>query len=93
MLPTAPLNRWLASAVQAHPPPLSSHKQRIKLRYMTQVKTRPPTFVIFSTRAGDLPEAYMRYLANGIRDTFGLDGVPIRIYLRKPKNPFEDGKE
>ncbi len=48
--------------------------------------------VIFSTRAGDLPEAYMRYLANGIRDTFGLDGVPIRIYLRKPKNPFEDEK-
>ena len=59
---------------------------------MTQVKTRPPTFVIFSTRAGDLPEAYMRYLANGIRDTFGLDGVPIRIHLRKPKNPFEDEK-
>jgi len=91
-LPTAALNRWLASATQAHPPPLSTHKQRIKLRYMTQVKSRPPTFVIFSTRAGDLPEAYMRYLANGIRDTFGLDGVPIRIYLRKPKNPFEDEK-
>ncbi len=91
MLPTSPLNRWLASAAQAHPPPLSSHKQRIKMRYMTQVKTRPPTFVIFSTRAGDLPEAYMRYLANGIRDTFGLDGVPIRIHLRKPKNPFEEG--
>jgi len=91
-LPTAAMNRWLASATQAHPPPLSTHKQRIKLRYMTQVKSRPPTFVIFSTRAGDLPEAYMRYLANGIRDTFGLDGVPIRIYLRKPKNPFEDEK-
>ncbi len=91
-LATSPLNRWLAAATQAHPPPLSSHKQRIKLRYMTQVKTRPPTFVIFSTRAGDLPEAYMRYLANGIRDTFGLDGVPIRIHLRKPKNPFEDEK-
>ncbi len=91
-LPTAPLNRWLASATAAHPPPLSLHKQRIKLRYMTQVKTRPPTFVIFSTRAGDLPEAYMRYLANGIRDAFGLDGVPIRIHLRKPKNPFEDEK-
>ncbi len=89
-VPTAPLNRWLASATQAHPPPLSTHKQRIKLRYMTQVKARPPTFVIFSTRAGDLPEAYMRYLANGLRDTFGLDGVPIRIHLRKPANPFED---
>ena len=91
-LPTGPLNRWLAAAVGAHPPPLSTHKQRIKLRYMTQVKTRPPTFVIFSTRAGDLPEAYMRYLANGIRDNFGLDGVPIRIHLRKPENPYEDEK-
>ncbi len=89
-IPTAALNRWLASATRAHPAPLSSHKQRIKLRYMTQPKTRPPTFVMFSTRPGDLPEAYMRYLANGIRDTFGLDGVPIRIYLRKPKNPFDD---
>jgi len=91
-IPTNPLNRWLASATRAHPPPLSIHKQRIKLRYMTQAKTRPPTFVIFSTRAGDLPEAYMRYLANGLRDTFDLDGVPIRIHLRKPKNPFE-GRE
>jgi GTP-binding protein len=87
---TNPLNRWLASATRAHPPPLSIHKQRIKLRYMTQAKTRPPTFVIFSTRAGDLPEAYMRYLVNGLRDTFDLDGVPIRIHLRKPANPFED---
>ncbi len=89
---TNPLNRWLASATRAHPPPLSIHKQRIKLRYMTQAKTRPPTFVIFSTRAGDLPDAYMRYLTNGLRDTFDLDGVPIRIHLRKPKNPFEDEK-
>jgi GTP-binding protein len=84
------LNRWLAATTASHPPPLSTHKQRIKLRYMTQVKARPPTFVIFSTRAGDLPEAYMRYLTNGLRDAFGLDGVPIRIYLRKPKNPYED---
>lgn len=87
---TNPLNRWLAAATRAHPPPLSIHKQRIKLRYMTQAKTRPPTFVIFSTRAADLPDAYMRYLVNGLRDTFDLDGVPIRIHLRKPKNPFED---
>jgi GTP-binding protein len=66
------------------------HKQRIKLRFMSQAKTRPPTFVIFSTRAADLPDAYMRYLVNGLRDAFGLDGVPIRISLRKPKNPFAD---
>ncbi|MHB1207166.1 MAG: ribosome biogenesis GTPase Der [Rhodospirillaceae bacterium] len=91
-VPTAALNRWLAAATQAHPTPLSTHKQRIKLRYMTQPKTRPPTFVIFSTRPGDLPEAYMRYLANGLRDTFGLDGIPIRIHLRKPRNPFEEEK-
>ena len=89
-VPTGQLNRWLGATTQAHPPPLSTHKQRIKLRYMTQVKTRPPTFVIFSTRAGDLPEEYMRYLANGLREAFDLGGVPIRIYLRKPKNPFED---
>jgi len=83
------LNRWLGATTAAHPPPLSVHKQRIKLRYMTQAKTRPPTFVIFSTRAGDLPEAYMRYLVNDIRSNFDLGGVPIRIHLRKPKNPFE----
>lgn len=90
-IPTNPLNRWLAAATRAHPPPLSIHKQRIKLRYMTQAKTRPPTFVIFSTRAADLPDAYMRYLINGLRDTFDLDAVPIRIHLRKPKNPFDEG--
>jgi GTP-binding protein len=87
---TAALNRWLAAMTAAHPPPLSMHKQRIKLRFMSQAKTRPPTFVIFSTRAADLPDAYMRYLVNGLRDAFGLDGVPIRISLRKPKNPFAD---
>ena len=87
---TNPLNRWLGKMTQAHPPPLSMHKQRIKLRFMSQVKTRPPTFVIFSSRAADLPEAYMRYLSNGLRETFGLEGIPIRITLRKPKNPFTD---
>jgi len=90
---TASLNRWLGNATSAHPPPLSVHKQRIKLRYMSQVKSRPPTFVIFSTRSGDLPEAYMRYLTNGLRDAFGLDGVPIRVNLRKPKNPFGDDQK
>ena len=90
---TASLNRWLSSATAAHPPPLSVHKQRIKLRFMSQIKTRPPTFAINSTRAGDLPDAYMRYLTNGLRDAFGLDWVPIRISLRKPKNPYaDDGK-
>jgi GTP-binding protein len=89
-VPTAALNRWLEAATRAHPTPLTSLKQRVKLRYVTQPKTRPPTFVIFSTRPGDLPDAYMRYLVNSLRDAFDLDGVPIRIHLRKPKNPFED---
>lgn len=92
---TSALNRWLEATMAHHPPPLSIHKQRIKLRYMTQVKARPPTFMIFSTRPGDLPEAYMRYLVNGLRDAFDLDGVPIRVNLKKPKNPFvneETGK-
>ena len=87
---TNALNRWLSGMTQAHPPPLSAHKQRIKLRFISQVKTRPPSFVIFSTRAVDLPEAYTRYLTNGLRDSFGLNGIPIRITLRKPKNPFDD---
>jgi GTP-binding protein len=89
---TAKLNRWLEVAVGRNPPPLSIHKQRIKLRYMTQAKTRPPTFLFFSTRAGDLPESYMRYLANGLRDTFDLHGVPLRLNLKKPANPFVDAE-
>lgn len=87
---TKALNRWLTALIAHHPPPLSIHKQRIKLRYMTQIKARPPTFVIFSSRADDLPTDYMRYLTAGLRDDFGLTGVPIRIYLRAPKNPFDD---
>ncbi|MBL8644618.1 MAG: ribosome biogenesis GTPase Der [Rhodospirillaceae bacterium] len=92
-IPTSALNRWLHATMAHHPPPLSIHKQRIKLRYMTQVKTRPPTFLFFSTRADDLPESYMRYLANEMRAAFDLQGVPLRLQLRKPKNPFIDDKE
>ncbi|MDX2222667.1 MAG: ribosome biogenesis GTPase Der [Rhodospirillaceae bacterium] len=87
-IPTAALNRWLEALIAHHPPPLSVHKQRIKIRYMTQTKARPPTFVLFTSRPGDLPEAYMRYLTSGLRETFALDGVPLRLFLRKPKNPF-----
>ncbi len=89
-VPTGALNRWLAATTRAHPPPLSIHKHRIKLKYATQAKSRPPTFVLFSSRAADLPEDYMRYLANSLRDNFDLDGVPIRILLRTPENPFEE---
>jgi GTP-binding protein len=86
-IPTAKLNRWLAEAVAAHPPPAPGGR-RIKLRYMTQVKARPPSFIAFCTRAEDLPESYTRYLVNGLRKDFGLDGVPIRLSYRSGENPY-----
>jgi GTPase len=87
-IPTARLNRWLEGTTQAHPPPLVSGK-RIKIRYMTQIKTRPPTFALFAQMGEELPDAYHRYLMNGIRESFGLEGVPLRLYLRKGVNPFD----
>jgi GTP-binding protein len=86
-VPTNPLNRWLEGAIAAHPPPAVSGR-RLKLNYMTQPKTRPPTFVLFCTRADAVPDAYLRYLVNGLRETFDLPGVPIRITLREKENPF-----
>jgi GTP-binding protein len=86
---TAKLNRWLLAHVEAHPPPAPSGR-RIRLRYMTQAKARPPTFVVFCSRPEDLPESYTRYLVNGLRRDFGLDGVPIRVMMRKPDNPYVD---
>ncbi|MCG8562473.1 MAG: ribosome biogenesis GTPase Der [Hyphomicrobiales bacterium] len=85
---TAALNRWLSEAVVRHPPPAVSGR-RIRLRFMTQPNARPPTFVVFSQRADRLPEAYQRYLVNGLREAFDLPGVPIRLNLRKGKNPYE----
>lgn len=90
-LSTGPLNRWLDDVLQRHPPPLSRGR-RLRLRYVTQVKSRPPTFVIFSTRPDDLPESYNKYLVNSLRETFGLDGVPIRLNLRRGKNPYDPDK-
>lgn len=87
---TADLNGWLKEMTTRHPPPLSSQKRRINLKYITQIKSRPPTFALFTTRPEDLPESYMRYLVNGLREDFGLMGVPIRLYLRKPDNPYAD---
>ena len=87
-VPTNALNRWLEAAVEAHPPPAVSGR-RLRLNYMTQPKARPPSFVLFCTRADAVPDAYLRYLANGLRETFDLPGVPIRIMLREKKNPFE----
>jgi GTPase len=85
---TARLNRWLDGTTQAHPPPLVGGK-RIKLRYMTQIKTRPPTFALFAAKGEELSDAYHRYLMNGIREAFDLEGVPLRLLLRKSENPFD----
>ena len=86
-VPTAALNRWLDGAVAHHPPPLAAGR-RVKLRYITQVKARPPTFALFASRPQALPESYRRYLVNGIGSEFGLAGVPIRLLLRAGKNPY-----
>jgi GTP-binding protein len=86
-VPTAELNRWLVTALEAHPPPLIEGR-RLKLRYVTQVKARPPTFALFASRPEKLPDAYARYLVNGLRDRFELPGTPVRLYLRKGKNPY-----
>jgi len=88
-IPTAKLNRWLAGTLEHHPPPLVEGR-RIKIRYMTQVKTRPPTFALFINMPLDLPEAYNRYVASTLRADFDLPGVPIRLILRKGKNPYSD---
>ena len=86
---TGALNRWFENAVEKNPPPAPGGK-RIKLRYATQIKTRPPSFVIFGTRVDQLPESYRRYLVNGIRRELGFGAVPVRLTLRAPKNPFDD---
>ena len=91
---TARLNRWLTGMLEAHPPPAPGGR-RIRLRYMTQVKTRPPSFVVMCSHPDLVPTSYSRYLVNGLRDGFGLQGTPIRIFLRSQsdKNPYKDKKE
>ena len=90
---TARLNSWLGAMVEAHPPPAPGGR-RIKLRYMTQVKTRPPGFVVMCSHPEDMPESYKRYLVNGLREHFEMPGTPIRIFFRSQgdKNPFKDRK-
>ena len=90
-VPTAALNRFLSEAAETHPPP-AVRGRRIRLGYMTQAKSRPPTFVLFSSRAAALPETYRRYLINGLRDTFKLPGTPIRLTLRAKANPYAGRK-
>jgi GTPase len=86
-IPTRALNRWLDEVLAAHPPPAVSGR-RLKLNYITQPKTRPPSFVLFCTRADDVPDSYRRYLVNALREAFGLPGVPIRLTLREKANPY-----
>lgn len=84
---TGQLNRWLEMTLEAHPPPLVGGR-RLRIRYMTQIKTRPPTFALFVSRPAELPESYLRYLKAGLRSDFGLLGTPIRMVMRKRENPF-----
>jgi GTP-binding protein len=85
---TGELNRWFERAIEANPPPAPGGK-RIKMRYVTQVKTRPPSFVIFGTRVDQLPASYERYLVNSMRRELGFGAVPVRLSLRAAKNPFD----
>lgn len=91
-IPTAPLNQWFADVQDNNPPPLGKNKRRIKLRYITQAKTRPPSFYIFSSNPEGLPDSYLRYLTNSLRETFDLGGIPLRITVRKTGNPYADKK-
>jgi GTP-binding protein len=88
---TARLNRWLAGMTESHPPPAVSGR-RLKLRYMTQAKTRPPSFIVFASRPDAVPASYQRYLVNGLREAFDMPGTPIRLWLRGGKNPYADKK-
>jgi GTP-binding protein len=86
---TGALNRWFEGALERHQPPMVEGR-RLKLRYITQAKARPPTFLVFGTRAEQMPQEYQRYLVNSLRETFKLPGTPIRLQLRGTKNPFAD---
>ena len=88
-IPTGELNRWFERALARHPPPMVSGR-RLKLRYVTQAKARPPTFITFGTRAEKIPDDYQRYLVNSLRESFELPGTPIRLELRGTKNPYAE---
>jgi GTP-binding protein len=87
-IPTSQVNRWLEGAIERNPPPAPSGR-RIKIRYATQANARPPTFAIFGNQLSKMPQSYVRYLMNGLREAFDLGGVPIRFSLRGGKNPFD----
>ena len=85
---TSRLNRWLETVLEQNPPPAVSGR-RIKIRYMTQAKARPPTFILFGNQLAGLPGSYNKYLVNGLRESFDLPGVPIRLLLRQGDNPYD----
>ena len=89
---TARLNRWLSAVLERNPPPAVSGR-RIKIRYMTQPKARPPTFILFGNQLVSLPSSYSRFLINGLREEFDLPGVPIRLILRQSENPYGRGRK
>ena len=84
---THQLNQWFQNLVDHYPPPISGGR-RIRLKYITQIKTRPPTFMVFCTNAAEVPDNYQRYIVNNLRKDFGFDGVPIRLTFKSPKNPY-----
>ena len=86
---TNKLNKWLEEALARHSPPIISGR-RIKIRYATQIKTRPPTFALFVSKADKLPDSYTRYLINSLRDVFKMPGVPVRFILKQNKNPYAE---
>ena len=90
-VPTAELNRWLEQLIAHHTPPLIKGR-RLKVKYITQTKTRPPTFHLFTNNAKDFPGAYQKYILNNMRETFGMEGTPIRLILKQPDNPYEKKK-
>ena len=90
---TAPLNDWLRDAEAQHPPPLANNKRPIRLKYITQAKKRPPAFVLYANKPDQLPESYVRYLINKIREDFNIPGIPLRMILRKADNPYADKKK
>jgi GTP-binding protein len=86
---THDLNNWLRLAIERHPPP-SVDGRRVKPKYMAQIKSRPPTFVMFANRADKLPDSYRRYLVNSLRQSFDLPGAPIRLTVKSGRNPYKD---
>jgi GTP-binding protein len=90
-VPTATLNRFLEEALRRHATPAVSGR-RVKVRYMTQIKSRPPTFALFGNQLDALPDAYQRYLQNGMRDAFDLKGTPLRLLMRGSKNPYDPNR-